>query len=43
MLGEAAHYPGNWLYEQWSESDLKARVACSTAYYTGSADRSCPS
>jgi vacuolar-type H+-ATPase subunit H len=23
-LGEAAHYPGNWLYEQWSESDLKA-------------------
>ena len=22
-LGEAAHYPGNWLYEQWTESDLK--------------------
>ncbi|PLB52973.1 hypothetical protein P170DRAFT_119663 [Aspergillus steynii IBT 23096] len=23
-LGEAAHYPGNWLYEQWTESDLKS-------------------
>lgn len=23
-LGETAAYPGNWLYEQWSESDLKA-------------------
>ncbi|CRG86388.1 Stress response protein ish1 [Talaromyces islandicus] len=22
-LGETAAYPGNWLYEQWSESDLK--------------------
>ncbi|KKK19935.1 hypothetical protein ARAM_005474 [Aspergillus rambellii] len=22
-LGEAASYPGNWLYEQWTESDLK--------------------
>ncbi|KAF5867289.1 hypothetical protein ETB97_000058 [Aspergillus alliaceus] len=22
-LGEAASYPGNWVYEQWSESDLK--------------------
>ncbi|KAL4928386.1 double-strand break repair enhancer MSC1 [Aspergillus undulatus] len=22
-LGEAAHYPGNWLYEQWTDSDLK--------------------
>ncbi|KAL4800506.1 hypothetical protein BDV19DRAFT_353149 [Aspergillus venezuelensis] len=22
-LGEAAHYPGNWLYEEWSDSDLK--------------------
>ncbi|MCJ1253282.1 hypothetical protein MMC24_001093 [Lignoscripta atroalba] len=22
-LGETAHYPGNWLYETWSESDLK--------------------
>ncbi|KAL2868287.1 double-strand break repair enhancer MSC1 [Aspergillus lucknowensis] len=22
-LGEAAHYPGNWLYDQWTESDLK--------------------
>ncbi|KAA8646165.1 hypothetical protein EYZ11_001550 [Aspergillus tanneri] len=22
-LDEAAAYPGNWLYEQWSESDLK--------------------
>ncbi|RDL42080.1 Uncharacterized protein BP5553_02059 [Venustampulla echinocandica] len=21
--GEGAHYPGNWLYETWSESDLK--------------------
>ncbi|KAJ5239806.1 hypothetical protein N7468_004425 [Penicillium chermesinum] len=21
--GEAASYPGNWLYEQWSDSDLK--------------------
>jgi len=23
-LGEATSYPGNWLYESWSESDLKA-------------------
>lgn len=23
-LGETASYPGNWLYESWSESDLKA-------------------
>ncbi|KAL8935684.1 MAG: hypothetical protein Q9211_004568 [Gyalolechia sp. 1 TL-2023] len=22
-LNEAAHYPGDWLYESWSESDLK--------------------
>ncbi|KAL3469829.1 hypothetical protein BJX99DRAFT_240590 [Aspergillus californicus] len=22
-LGEAAHYPGNWLYEHWSDSDMK--------------------
>lgn len=22
-LGETAHYPGNWLYETWSESELK--------------------
>ncbi|KAL4754068.1 hypothetical protein BDW72DRAFT_158102 [Aspergillus terricola var. indicus] len=22
-LGEAAYYPGNWLYDQWSDSDLK--------------------
>lgn len=22
-LGETAHYPGNWLYETWTESDLK--------------------
>lgn len=22
-LGETAAYPGNWLYEEWSESDLK--------------------
>ena len=22
-MGETAHYPGNWLYETWSESDLK--------------------
>ncbi|KAJ5094010.1 hypothetical protein N7456_009871 [Penicillium angulare] len=22
-VGETAAYPGNWLYEQWSESDLK--------------------
>ncbi|KAL5338712.1 hypothetical protein BJX70DRAFT_398455 [Aspergillus crustosus] len=22
-LGEAAHYPGNWLYDQWTDSDLK--------------------
>ncbi|OJJ71895.1 hypothetical protein ASPBRDRAFT_125142 [Aspergillus brasiliensis CBS 101740] len=22
-LGEAVAYPGNWVYEQWSESDLK--------------------
>ena len=22
-VGETAHYPGNWLYEQWTESDLK--------------------
>lgn len=22
-LGQTAYYPGNWLYEQWSESDLK--------------------
>ena len=22
-LGEAANYPGNWIYESWSESDLK--------------------
>jgi hypothetical protein len=22
-LDEAAHYPGNWLYDQWSDSDLK--------------------
>lgn len=22
--GETSHYPGNWLYETWSESDLKA-------------------
>ncbi|KAL4873450.1 hypothetical protein BDV12DRAFT_192430 [Aspergillus spectabilis] len=22
-LGEAAHYPGNWLYEHWTDSDLK--------------------
>lgn len=22
-VGETASYPGNWLYEQWSESDLK--------------------
>lgn len=22
-LGETAHYPGAWLYESWSESDLK--------------------
>lgn len=22
-LGENAAYPGNWLYETWSESDLK--------------------
>ena len=22
-LGEAANYPGNWIYETWSESDLK--------------------
>ncbi|KAL1965326.1 hypothetical protein VTN77DRAFT_5763 [Rasamsonia byssochlamydoides] len=22
-LGETAAYPGNWLYEQWSDSDLK--------------------
>ncbi|KAB8272125.1 hypothetical protein BDV30DRAFT_134910 [Aspergillus minisclerotigenes] len=22
-LGEAASYPGNWVYEQWTESDLK--------------------
>lgn len=22
-IGETAAYPGNWLYEQWSESDLK--------------------
>ena len=22
-LGETAHYPGNWLYEAWTESDLK--------------------
>ena len=21
--GESASYPGNWLYESWSESDLK--------------------
>lgn len=21
--GEAAAYPGNWLYESWSDSDLK--------------------
>lgn len=21
--GEASSYPGNWLYETWSESDLK--------------------
>ena len=23
-LGETASYPGNWLYESWSDSDLKA-------------------
>lgn len=23
MAGETAAYPGNWLYETWSESDLK--------------------
>ncbi|KAJ5167899.1 uncharacterized protein N7482_003493, partial [Penicillium canariense] len=23
-VGETAAYPGNWLYEQWSESDLKS-------------------
>lgn len=23
-LGETVSYPGNWVYEQWSESDLKA-------------------
>jgi len=23
-VGETASYPGNWLYESWSESDLKA-------------------
>ncbi|KAH1948296.1 hypothetical protein KXV69_004558 [Aspergillus fumigatus] len=22
-VGETAHYPGNWLYEHWTESDLK--------------------
>lgn len=22
-IGETAHYPGDWLYEHWSESDLK--------------------
>lgn len=22
-VGETASYPGNWLYETWSESDLK--------------------
>lgn len=22
-IGQTAHYPGNWLYESWSESDLK--------------------
>lgn len=22
-LGQTTYYPGNWLYEQWSESDLK--------------------
>lgn len=22
-VGETAAYPGNWLYEAWSESDLK--------------------
>jgi hypothetical protein len=22
-VGETAAYPGNWLYENWSESDLK--------------------
>ena len=22
-VGQTAHYPGNWLYETWSESDLK--------------------
>lgn len=22
-VGEAANYPGNWIYESWSESDLK--------------------
>ncbi|KAL2827051.1 hypothetical protein BDW59DRAFT_144597 [Aspergillus cavernicola] len=22
-LGEAVHYPGNWLYDQWSDSDMK--------------------
>lgn len=22
-VGETAHYPGNWLYESWTESDLK--------------------
>ena len=22
-LSQTAHYPGNWLYETWSESDLK--------------------
>lgn len=23
-VGEAANYPGNWLYQSWSDSDLKA-------------------
>ncbi|KAK4495826.1 hypothetical protein PRZ48_013094 [Zasmidium cellare] len=23
-LGESVNYPGNWLYEQWSDSELKA-------------------
>lgn len=22
-LGESASYPGNWLYESWTDSDLK--------------------
>ena len=22
-VGETVHYPGNWLYESWTESDLK--------------------